>query len=548
MRANDIFISYSTKNQDIARNVRKYLEAHGITCWMAPESIPAGSNYTKEIPYGILNSKIAVLILSEDALHSIWVNQEVSYLLNADHIVIPYLVDNLDITSETIQEPFSDVISQQQPITHMGDSDSLNNLLSAVQHQLGRITTFIMPDNSDDLLQLGLQEIEEDGGMWFDKGKAEFYLTKSAEMGNAAAMRNLALLLTDKKDFEDAHPWWVKAAENGDLQAQIHEAFYTFNHSYGSDPELLKASKLLEQAIEENHPKAMCLQAQIMLIENCSLYNPQQAINLLEKSLDWGYMYSACILGDIYRFAKGVKKDPEKAFNYYKLASSEPNDDDDESLGSLRLADCYFEGFGTPKNQALAVELYDEYSEYSDEYLEKCGDCWYYGYGVKKDKEKALEAYQSVYLGETPDETLSSEIAMRVLKKLVSLGDEEAKNIMGVIKGVSYYNQGKYKQACQFLMKTVNDPATTGIGQIIRYLALCFYNGQGVDQNYKSAFLLFSKAFYSYDKESAKYLAECYEKGRGVEKDQVKADYFYDVVKQNKYGHYWHSILNKKNE
>ncbi len=49
--------------------------------------------------------------------------------------MIPFLVDNLDITSETIQEPFSDVISQQQPITHMGDSDSLNNLLSAVQHQ-----------------------------------------------------------------------------------------------------------------------------------------------------------------------------------------------------------------------------------------------------------------------------------------------------------------------------------------------------------------------------------------------------------------------------
>lgn len=546
MRANDIFISYSTKNQDIARNVRKYLEAHGITCWMAPESIPAGSNYTKEIPYGILYSKIAVLILSKDALRSVWVNQEVSYLLKADHIVIPYLADNLDISSETIQEPFSDVISQQQPITQMGDSDSLNCLLSAVQHQLGRITTFIMPDNSDDLLQLGLQEIEEDGGMWFDKGKAEFYLTKSAEMGNAAAMRNLALLLTDKKDVEDARPWWVKAAENGDIQAQIHEAYYAYNHSGGSNEELLRASKLLEEAIEMEQPKAMHLLARIMLVKHCSLYDPLKAISLLEKSLNLGYMFSACILGDIYRFARGIEKDPEKAFSYYKLASSDPKDEDIESIGALRMADCYFEGFGTPKNQALAAELYDEYCDYSDEYLEKCGDCWYYGYGVKKDKEKALETYQTIYLGDTPDDTLSNEIAMRVLKKRVSLGDEEAKDVMGVIKGVSYYNQGKYKQACNFLMKTANNPDTTGIGQIIRYLALCFYNGQGVEQNYKSAFLLFSKAFYSYDKESAKYLAECYEKGRGVEKDQAKADYFYDVVKQHEHGHYWHSILNKK--
>ena len=46
MKANDIFISYSTKNSDIARAIRKLFQDHGITCWMAPESIPAGSNYS----------------------------------------------------------------------------------------------------------------------------------------------------------------------------------------------------------------------------------------------------------------------------------------------------------------------------------------------------------------------------------------------------------------------------------------------------------------------------------------------------------------------
>lgn len=540
MKANDIFISYSTKNQDIARDVRRYLETHGITCWMAPESIPAGSNYTKEIPYGILYSKIAVLILSEDALHSIWVNQEVSYLLNADHIVIPYLVDNLDITSETIHEPFSDVISQQQPITHMGDSESLNNLLSAVQHQLGRITTFIMPDNSDDLLQLGLQEIGEDGGLWYDKGKAEFYLTKSAEMGNAAAMRNLALLLTDKKDFEDAHPWWVKAAESGDVQAQIHEAFYAYNHGWDSNEELLKASKLLEQAIEMEQPKAMNLLAQIMIVKHCSLYDPQKAIGLLEKSLNLGYFNSATMLGDIYRFAWGVKKDPDKAFHYYKLATTDP----DESLGALRLADCYFEGFGTPKNQSLAVELYDEYCYYSDEYAEKCGDCWYYGYGVKKDKKKALEAYEWVGLGDTPEETLSNEIAMRVLKKLIKLGDEEAKECMDIISKYQKTHKKDYKSNS----KAASHSYELNYYWDIRSLALRYYNGEGVKRNYQSAFLLFSKAYYLGDKESAKYLAQCYEKGRGVKKDQAKADYFYDVDKQDIDGNYKLSILKMNNK
>ena len=117
-----------------------------------------------------------------------------------------------------------------------------------------------------------------------------------------------------------------------------------------------------------------------------------------------------------------------------------------------------------------------------------------------------------------------------------------------MVRGINYYNQGKYKLACKYLTKSANEPYTMGIGLIIRCLALCYYNGQGVKRNYQSAFLLFSKAFYLGDKDSAKYLAVCYEKGRGVNKDQAKADYFYDVDKQREYGNYRLSILMKKNE
>ena len=81
MKANDVFISYSTKNTDIAKTIRDLFQSHGITCWMAPESIPAGSNYPKEIPYGILYSKLAVLILSKASLEFVWVNQEIALFI-----------------------------------------------------------------------------------------------------------------------------------------------------------------------------------------------------------------------------------------------------------------------------------------------------------------------------------------------------------------------------------------------------------------------------------------------------------------------------------
>lgn len=45
----EVFISYSSKEKEIADLVRETLENNGISCWMAPESIPASSGYAAEI-------------------------------------------------------------------------------------------------------------------------------------------------------------------------------------------------------------------------------------------------------------------------------------------------------------------------------------------------------------------------------------------------------------------------------------------------------------------------------------------------------------------
>ena len=62
-----VFISYSSKDYSQALSVRNVLEQNGITCWMAPESIPGGSNYTKEIPIAIRECQAFVLMLSANA-------------------------------------------------------------------------------------------------------------------------------------------------------------------------------------------------------------------------------------------------------------------------------------------------------------------------------------------------------------------------------------------------------------------------------------------------------------------------------------------------
>ena len=49
----DVFISYKSDEYAQAIWVKDALETNGISCWMAPMSIPGGSSYAKEIPHAI---------------------------------------------------------------------------------------------------------------------------------------------------------------------------------------------------------------------------------------------------------------------------------------------------------------------------------------------------------------------------------------------------------------------------------------------------------------------------------------------------------------
>jgi hypothetical protein len=63
----DVFISYSSAQRTLADALRSYLEKHGISCWMAPYSIPSGSSYQAEIPAALNRTAAVVLLLSEDS-------------------------------------------------------------------------------------------------------------------------------------------------------------------------------------------------------------------------------------------------------------------------------------------------------------------------------------------------------------------------------------------------------------------------------------------------------------------------------------------------
>ena len=84
-----VFISYSSKQMERAHALRDSLVSEGFSVWIAPEGIPAGSNYLNEIPCAISNARAVVLMLTEESMASPWVQREASSAIGAGKEMIP---------------------------------------------------------------------------------------------------------------------------------------------------------------------------------------------------------------------------------------------------------------------------------------------------------------------------------------------------------------------------------------------------------------------------------------------------------------------------
>ena len=96
----DVFISYSSAEYAVAARMRAILQSSGITCWMAPEDIPGGSNYTKEIPTAIRGCQVFVLMMSEQAQSSHWVLKELNAAVNEGKLILPFMLENCELIDE----------------------------------------------------------------------------------------------------------------------------------------------------------------------------------------------------------------------------------------------------------------------------------------------------------------------------------------------------------------------------------------------------------------------------------------------------------------
>ena len=98
-----VFISYSSKDEVIARRIKDKLEAKDYLVFFAPDSIPVGSSYSSVISNAITEASqegCVMVLLTQAAMESAWVLCEVERAIAQGGTIVPVVVGNVKLTDE----------------------------------------------------------------------------------------------------------------------------------------------------------------------------------------------------------------------------------------------------------------------------------------------------------------------------------------------------------------------------------------------------------------------------------------------------------------
>jgi hypothetical protein len=150
MEEHEVFISYSSKDRDIADIVCNTLEANTIKCWIAPRDIVPGKSYASSIIDAISEAKIFLLILSSHSNASEHVLSEVERAFNGNINLITYKVEDV-----TLRKELQYFLSSKQWLDSLNKEfrGQLRDLVSVARLYLKKNKTakIIIPDFSYEL-------------------------------------------------------------------------------------------------------------------------------------------------------------------------------------------------------------------------------------------------------------------------------------------------------------------------------------------------------------------------------------------------------------
>jgi hypothetical protein len=127
-----VFVSYATEDADTASRVCALLEADGLTCWIAPRDVRAGTDYAAAIMDAIRSAQLVVFVFSMHSNTSPYALREIERSVAYGRPVLALRVDRAEPTS-SLEYYLHHWIEASQ-----GVQSARSDIITAVRQQLAQ--------------------------------------------------------------------------------------------------------------------------------------------------------------------------------------------------------------------------------------------------------------------------------------------------------------------------------------------------------------------------------------------------------------------------
>ncbi len=230
-------------------------------------------------------------------------------------------------------------------------------------------------------------------GVREDDSEAVKWYRKAAEQGNSWAQYILGNMYYDgegvEKDKSEAVKWYRKAAEQGNAVAQNWLGFMYYNGD-GVRQDKSEAVKWYRKAAEQGNASAQSRLGCMYNLGEGVREDQSEAVKWLRKAAEQGYGWAQDCLGHMYYNGYGVEKDFSEAVKWYRKAAEQGHAQAQTSLGHM-----YYNGYGVEMDKSEAGKWYRKATEQRNSWAQRnLGAMYGNGEGVRQDKSEAVKWYR----------------------------------------------------------------------------------------------------------------------------------------------------------
>ena len=208
-------------------------------------------------------------------------------------------------------------------------------------------------------------------------------LASQAEKGDAQAQHNLAYEFERQKNYDEAIKWYMRAAEQGYSLSEMNLA-QMYEKGMGVKQDFAEAKKWYRKSMERGSGEALYRLASL----NEKTGDYPEAIKLYRRGIKQDDYRAMIALGEMFEQGRGVKKDEAQAVQLYEQAG------DRSRWAQFKLGIMYSQGQGVAKNEAKALQWWQKSADGGNGKAQNnLGFMYDRGIAVQRDYRKALDWY-----------------------------------------------------------------------------------------------------------------------------------------------------------